>query len=48
MVSHQVWSALYSDWEEAEQELDIMLEAHSFARDAGAASIWINNQSGTS
>jgi len=42
----EVWTHLYSDWEEAEQELDIMLEAHSFARDAGAASIWINNQSG--
>ncbi|KAL5270487.1 hypothetical protein ACHWQZ_G001266 [Mnemiopsis leidyi] len=41
-----IWDSLYSDWDETLEELDIMLEAHTFARDAKSANTWITNQSG--
>lgn len=40
-----VWNALYSDWDETLDELETMLEAHTFARDAKSANTWITNQS---
>ena len=39
-----VWNALYSDWDETLDELETMLEAHTFARDAKSANTWITNQ----